>query len=73
MCDSHFYLLCFSQDRASKLVGLRLEKHLDKIREQYQQQKQEEEERRQRYHTGYSPQVAHNDQPEEVENKSSSR
>ena len=44
-----------SQDRASKLVGMRLEKHMDKIREQYQAQKAEEEEKRQRYN---SPHVA---------------
>lgn len=46
------------QDRASKLVGLRLEKHMEKIREQYQQQKEEEEKKRILYH---SPQLLHKD------------
>lgn len=39
------------QNRASKLVGLRLEKHLDKLREQYKAQKDEEETKRQFYHS----------------------
>ena len=47
---------CVPQNRASKLVGLRLEKHMEKVREQYQQQKNEEEERRIVYH---SPHIAH--------------
>ncbi len=34
------------QNRASKLVGLRLEKHLDKLRTQYEVQKQEEEDKK---------------------------
>lgn len=39
------------QNRASKLVGLRLEKHLEKLREQYKVQKEEEETKRQFYHS----------------------
>ena len=54
------------QDRASKLVGLRLEKHMEKIRGQYQAQKAEEEERRLRYN---SPHVAH----KETEDTSTAR
>ena len=39
------------QVRASKLVGLRLEKHMDKLREQYIAQREEEEVKRQQYHS----------------------
>ena len=39
------------QKRASKLVGFRLDKHLDKVREQYKQQKEEEELRRKLYNS----------------------
>ena len=39
------------QDRASKLVGFRLEKHMDKIREQYNAQREEEEIKKQHYHS----------------------
>lgn len=35
-----------AENRASKLVGLRLEKHLDKLRAQYEAQKQEEEDKK---------------------------
>lgn len=37
--------------RASKLIGFRLDKHLDKVREQYKQQKEEEELRRKLYNS----------------------
>lgn len=59
-CHSSISCMCLYsvQDRASKLVGLRLEKHMEKIREQYQQQKNEEEERRLFYN---SPHIAHRD------------
>ena len=50
---------CFfpKKEKSHKLVGMRLEKHLDKIREQYQAQKNEEEERKTRYRD--SPHIAH--------------
>lgn len=35
-----------TQNRASKLVGMRLDKHLDKLRAQYEAQKQEEEDKK---------------------------
>lgn len=46
-----FYISLSLQKRASRLVGLRLEKHLDKVREQYKQQKEEEELRRKLYNS----------------------
>ena len=51
---THMYTymcLLLPQDRASKLVGFRLEKHMDKIREQYNAQREEEEIKKQHYHS----------------------
>lgn len=49
------------------MVGLRLEKHLDKVREQYKQQKEEEELRRKLYN---SPHLLRPDMDQELEGSS---
>ena len=46
-----YMCLLLPQDRAAKLVGFRLEKHMDKIREQYNAQREEEEIKKQHYHS----------------------
>jgi hypothetical protein len=62
-----------ADDRVSKLVGFRLEKHMDKIREQYNAHREEEEIKKQLYHSPHSARRGSQSEGEDVdENHSTS-